>query len=85
MTDPKIYVPKCSAKEHVFRDGGSIIKLGLHAETMIAFQSMPTSGHGQPETYESYITGVSEPPFLHGCDSSLEGNALSVFGPGQDR
>ena len=37
MTEPKIYVPKCSAKEHKFRDGGSIIKLGMHAETMITF------------------------------------------------
>jgi hypothetical protein len=35
--EPKIYVPKCSVKEHEFRNGGSILKMGIHAETMIAF------------------------------------------------
>lgn len=34
---PKIYVPKTSAKEITFQDGGSIIKLGIHAETVAAF------------------------------------------------
>jgi hypothetical protein len=39
---------------------------------------MDTSGDGQPEAYESYIGGVSEPPPAHGWDSSLDGNALAV-------
>jgi len=41
MNEPKeqkIYVPKSSAKQITFpKSGKTIIKLGLHAETMIAF------------------------------------------------
>lgn len=32
--EQKIYVPKCSAKQVTFRNGNSILKLGLHAETV---------------------------------------------------
>src|SRR3954471_13701553 len=37
---------------------------------------MQTSGDRKPETDESYFAGVSEPPFVHGCDSSQAENAL---------
>lgn len=33
----KIYVPKSSGKEHIFPDGGSIVKLNFHAETLAEF------------------------------------------------
>jgi hypothetical protein len=44
----------------------------------IGFATPPkhSSLRGKPETYESYLGGVSEPPFSHGCDSSLAENAL---------
>lgn len=35
--EQKIYVPKCSAKQITFASGKTILKLGIHAETMIAF------------------------------------------------
>jgi hypothetical protein len=38
---------------------------------------MPTSGHRQPETYESYIRGVPELQFAHGCDSGQDKSALA--------
>jgi hypothetical protein len=31
----------------------------------------------QPEIYELYLGGVSEPPFLHGRDSSQPESALA--------
>jgi hypothetical protein len=37
MENQKTYVPKSSAKEVQFRNGGSILKVGLHVESMIAF------------------------------------------------
>jgi hypothetical protein len=37
---------------------------------------MDASGDPQPEAYESYFGGVSEPPLTHGWDSSLDGTAL---------
>ena len=33
----KIYAPKTSAKQVTFNSGKSILKLGIHAETMIEF------------------------------------------------
>ena len=37
MPDPKTYVPRASVKEHVFPDGGKLLKIGFHAETVAAF------------------------------------------------
>ena len=37
MSEQKTYVPKSSAKEVQFKNGGSILKVGLHVESMIAF------------------------------------------------
>ena len=37
MSEQKQYVPKLSAKEVQFKNGGSILKVGLHVESMIAF------------------------------------------------
>ena len=37
MSEQKTYIPKSSAKEVQFRNGGSILKVGLHVESMIAF------------------------------------------------
>lgn len=37
MSEAKIYFPKSQLKEVKFNDGGSILKIGLHAETAIAF------------------------------------------------
>jgi len=37
MAEPKTYVPKSSAKVITFDDGGSIMKLNFHAETMAEF------------------------------------------------
>src|SRR3954447_19707300 len=39
---------------------------------------MQTSGDRKPEPNESYFAGVSEPPFLHGCDSSQAESALGT-------
>lgn len=35
--EKKIYVPKCSAKQVTFQSGKSILKLGVHAETLCEF------------------------------------------------
>ena len=37
MSDNKTYVPKANAKEVTFQSGNSIVKIGLHAETVAAF------------------------------------------------
>ena len=37
MPEPKIYVPKANGKEHTFADGGKILKLGFHVDTLIEF------------------------------------------------
>lgn len=37
MAESKIYVPKSSAKQVNFRDGGSLLKLSFKADEMIAF------------------------------------------------
>ena len=37
MPEPKIYVPKSSAKEIQFRDGGSLIKLAFQVDALIEF------------------------------------------------
>jgi hypothetical protein len=39
-------------------------------------QSICPSGFRKPETYESYLKGVSEPLSLHACDSSQDENGL---------
>ena len=33
----RLYVPKCNAKEITFKDGGSLIRIGCHVESLIAF------------------------------------------------
>lgn len=37
MSETKTYVPKANAKEVTFQSGNSIVKIGLHAETVAAF------------------------------------------------
>ena len=37
MSEQKIYVPKCNAREVTFKNGGSIIKIGFHADSIAAF------------------------------------------------
>jgi hypothetical protein len=46
MSDPKIYLPKTNCKETVFRDGGTLIKLNFHAETLIEFVKANTNAKG---------------------------------------
>jgi hypothetical protein len=46
MSEPKIYVPKCSAKEHVFKDGGSQIKVGFNAAALVEFIKANTNEKG---------------------------------------
>lgn len=37
MQESKVYVPKSSARKIEFKNGGSMLKLGFHAETLIEF------------------------------------------------
>jgi len=37
MSEAKVYVPKSSAKEVQFKDGGSLIRLSFKADELIAF------------------------------------------------
>lgn len=45
MSD-KVYVPRSSAKEKSFQDGGSLIKLGFKADDLIAFANQHKNDKG---------------------------------------
>jgi hypothetical protein len=77
MPEPKIYCPKASAKEHVFRDGGSSIKLGFHAATLIEFVKAHTNEKGYINLLVSKRREVSQ----YGETHSI---SLDTFVPRQD-
>lgn len=52
--EQKIYVPKCSAKQITFASGKTIIKLGIHADTMIAFLKANQNAKGYVNLGISY-------------------------------
>lgn len=37
MNEPKTFFPRSNVKQHQFRNGGSILKVGLHADSAIEF------------------------------------------------
>lgn len=42
----KLYVPKSSGKEHVFNDGGEIIKLSFETKTLVEFAQNHSNENG---------------------------------------
>ncbi len=46
MPEPKLYVPKSSAREKQFDSGGSIIRLSFHAATLVEFVKNHTNEKG---------------------------------------
>ena len=53
MNEPKIYVPKCSAKSHTFQNGGEIIKIAFHADTLAEF----VKNHANEKGFVNFIVG----------------------------
>lgn len=46
MAGDKVYVPMSSAKQHTFKDGGAILKLGFKADDLIAFVTKHANERG---------------------------------------
>jgi hypothetical protein len=51
MSEPKTYVPKSSVKETVFPDGGKLLKIGFHAETLAEF----VKNHANEKGYVNFV------------------------------
>jgi hypothetical protein len=51
MSEPKIYVPKASAKETVFPDGGKLLKIGFHAASLSEF----VKNHANEKGYVNFV------------------------------
>lgn len=75
MSD-KIYVPKSSAKEKKFDNGGSIIKLGFKADELVAFINQHKNSRG----YINFSVGQRRTPSQYGDTHSV---ALDQFEPKQ--
>lgn len=73
MSD-KIYVPKSSAKEKKFDNGGSIIKLGFKADTLVEFINQ----HKNAKGYINFTVGQRKTPSQYGDTHSV---ALDQFEP----
>ena len=58
--NPKTYLPKSGAKEIMFKDGGSLIKLNLHADTAAAFIKANANERGYINLIVSRRREVSE-------------------------
>lgn len=73
MSD-KIYVPRSSAKEKKFDNGGSIIKLGFKADELVAFINQHKNSRG----YINFSVGQRKTPSQYGDTHSV---ALDQFEP----
>lgn len=70
----KVYVPKSSAKEKVFDDGGSIIKLGFKADEFVEFINANKNAKG----YIKLTVSKRRTPSQYGDTHSV---ALDSFVP----
>lgn len=62
MPIPRLYVPKSTAREHVFADGGSILKLGFDALELARF----AQEHQNERGYLNLCVGKRRMPGKHG-------------------
>lgn len=74
MSEPKIYVPKSSAKKVEFRDGGSIMKVNMHAETVAQFMKENHNERG----YITFVISERRTPDQYGNTHSV---ALDTWKP----
>ena len=67
MAEPKIYVPKSSAKEVQFQDGGSIIKLSFNAAVLAQF----ARDHANEKGYLNLTLAKRREPGQYGDTHSI--------------
>lgn len=58
----KIYVPKCSAKEKTFDDGGSLIKIGVQVDALVEF----AQAHANERGYVNLVVQKRREPSAYG-------------------
>ena len=78
MKQEKIYVPRTTAKEIKFQNGGSMIKLGFHADSLIEFIKANTNEKG----YINITVSARREVGQHGDTHSV---ALDTWKPDQSR
>lgn len=76
MNEPKTYVPKCSCKAVTFASGKSILKVGFHVETLIAFIKQ----HANERGYVNFGISERKETSQHGETHSVW---LDTWRPGQ--
>jgi hypothetical protein len=67
MPTPKLYVPKSSAKEVTFQDGGSIIRLSFSANELIEF----VKNHTNQDGWISFNVSKRREPSERGATHSI--------------
>ena len=72
----KIYVPKCSAKETQFPDGGKLLKIGFHADTLAEF----VRNHANDRGYVNFVVTRRKEVGQHGETHSV---SLDTWQPGR--
>lgn len=70
----KIYVPRSSAKQVTFRDGGSLLKLGFEAGSLIEF----IKAHKNSRGYINFTVSKRRTPSQYGDTHSV---SLDSFEP----
>ena len=62
MAETKTYVPKCSAKEITFQDGGKLLKLSFGIDTLLEF----ARNHGNEKGYLNLLVSARKTPGQYG-------------------
>jgi|TARA_R110000824_G_scaffold88190_3_gene216960 hypothetical protein len=83
VMENKIYVPKTSAKKVEFSNGGSLLRLGFHAETLIAWlqEQAETGEHVNARGYLSLVVSERRQPSEYGDTHSV---SLDTWKPKTD-
>ena len=67
MAETKTYVPKCSAKEITFQDGGSLLKLSFNAASLLEF----VRNHSNEKGYLNLLVSARKTPGQYGDTHSV--------------